>query len=746
MTITVSTPGGATVEFPDGTDAETISRVMGGGGAQQVRDGPGALADIGQQSVLGFNRGLNSVLSLPGAIFGGAVNMVAPGQGDRFKFDNPVSRAMTRPDIQTQTTAGRFVGAAGEAVGASALPMLGIAAKATQAAPAANNAFTAAGQQIVNSYRAAPGAAVAADVAASVGSGFGQQAAQESGAGPTGQMIGGIVGAMVPLGIGAAASGAVRQVQSARANMGEAGAYGRIVQNLDGSVSDLADNIATGGTNMSAQVNRRTLDILGEEMERAGGNVGRARQAMMVRLQQEFGVPPATAADQIRRLTSVHSDSPLMLAEYPSVARSNAETRGVRQNVDLDAVARTQESPTQFQLDTLGNNGNAQSAATVRNAINQREEMLAPSLAEHFRQAGPRMAGGAPTSIADVENMIADTLRLSSAEYRAAHNGPVNNGLMMNWLPRLLDWHSTRAASRSGDIETAINGAVNQFYTNTPNGRLAMSTLQQLQDARGVIRGQITAYRRSGRDDLVNAVQPIYDHVTRLMTAMSPQWATANRRWADGMLAEVAQELGDSFSKRAGPAFREQMQRFDALAPQAQDVVRVHWIQQQLDKLTNLPDTHSVAKAFTNDHMRNMVRRLLGDRAAVDFTRTVRDIKVAEQSKGMMRNSATHRRGQAEKQEGVEPGIVSAAQNLNVNALKAWLLEHTVQLARTMRDRPMANILTTPMSDTPRVAMHLRRMQQQQNRLAQFAQPRIAQPAAIGRAAPMLNPMMEEQR
>jgi transposase-like protein len=703
-----------------------------------------AVTDGGSQLVRGINRGINAVVSLPGEIFGGAVNMVAPGQGDRFKWNNVASEFMTSPNAKPTTTLGRYADSVGQAIGSSAIPMAGIAAKSMQAAPAAQTTIGAVGQQIVNAYRASPGAAVAGDVVASVGGGIGQQAAQEGGFGATGQMIGGLAGAMAPAGIAAGVGGAVRQVQRARANMGEQGAYGRIAESVDGPLTDLVDNVATGGTNMSAAINRRTIDVLGEEMTRAGGDVARAQQATIARLANEFGVPPTTAADQIRRLTSVHRDSPLMLGEYPSVARSNAETRSTRpQNVNLDDVARTQESQTQYKLDTLGNNGNAPSAATVRNAVNQREEGLGPALGEMFVRSGPRVAGR-PASIADVENMIGQADQLASAEYRAAHNGPVNNGLMMNWLPRLLEWHTRRATSRSGDIERAINNAVDQFYTNTPNGRIAMSSLQQLQDARGVLRGQITQYRTQGRNDLVNAVQPVYDHVTRLMAAMSPQWAQANRRWADGRLNEVASELGDAFAKQAGPRFREQMRAFNQMAPEAQNVVRVHWIQQQLDKLTNLPDTHSVAKAYTNDHMRNMVRSLLGDQAAVDFTRLVRDIKVAEQSKGMMRNSATHRRGQAQKQEDLETGLVSAVDNVSAKGMLQSFLERSAQVLTEQRNRPMAKILTTPMNDTARVAMHLHRMQQQKNRLAQFAQPRVAPPAAVGRFAPMLNPMLED--
>ena len=68
---------------------------------------PDIIADAGGQIVRGINRGMNSIVALPGEIVGGAINMVAPGQGDRFKWRNPVSEFMTSPDVQPQTDAGR---------------------------------------------------------------------------------------------------------------------------------------------------------------------------------------------------------------------------------------------------------------------------------------------------------------------------------------------------------------------------------------------------------------------------------------------------------------------------------------------------------------------------------------------------------------------------------------------------------------------------------------------------------------
>lgn len=718
-----------------------------------------ALSDAGGQIVRGINRGVNAIISLPGEIIGGAVNLVAPGQGDRFKWNNPISQFMTSPEVKPQTELGRYADAVGQAVGSSVLPMAGIAAKAQQVAgPAAQTAIGQIGQNIVNAYRVAPSAAVAADAAASVGSGVGQQMAQEGGFGATGQMVGGVLGGIAPGAIAGAAGGTVRTIQRARANQGEAGAYGRIASDLPaqnplagplGGVDELADQISVGATRNNQATNRQTFDILGEEMARANGNVARAQQATLDRLVNDVGLSPTAARQRIRTLTETHSNSQLMLAEYPSVAASDAAER-TRQpgNIDLDQIGRIQNTTTQDKLDYLANNGSAQSAQNVRNAIALREEALSPALADNLMQSGPHVQVGQrtarPATIADVETMIANADNMSSQAYAAAYRAPINNRLMLQTLPRLLAFFERRAASRAGEAEAAIRRAVEQFYTNTPNGRVAMMTLQQLQDARAVVRDQMNGYRAAGREGLANAVEPLYRQITRLMENMSPVWAQANRQWADNRLQEVAAELGDAFAKSAGPRFREQMREFQRLAPEAQNVVRVHWIQQQLDRLQNAPDTASISKYFANDQMRAMVRALLGDEAAVSFARMVRDIKVAERSTAMTRNSATHRRGQAQKQMDAETGLTAAVEAASVRGARNWLLERASQILTERRNLPMSRILTTPMNDTAQVAMHLYRMQQQANRLAQFAQPRLAQPAAVGRIVPGVVPMTTE--
>ena len=313
-------------------------------------------------------------------------------------------------------------------------------------------------------------------------------------------------------------------------------------------------------------------------MSRANGNRQLALNETVSRIASENGISTQTAQQHVRRLTQVHEDSPLMFGEYPAVARSDVDHRMMRpQNVDLDELGRVQPNAVQGTMDYLANNGNAQSAQNVRQAVALRQEELAPTMQGALADVGPQVRTGGraqrPMLIEDVQQQVDTARQVASQEYRNAYNGPINNRWSVYWLPRIIEANRSRAHGRAGDARDAINKAVDQFFIQRPDGqRLPMMHLQQLQDARGVIRGHIQNYTQNGREDLVRAVQPIYDQVTRIMTRMSPDWAVANRRWADLNFDRMAQELGDAFATKAGPQFRTQIAEFRQLAPEAQDM------------------------------------------------------------------------------------------------------------------------------------------------------------------------------
>ncbi len=685
----------------------------------------------------GFNKGLNSVLSVPGDVAAWSAKKVGvdPETADKIKFENTTASKFLTSGLQPTTTLGRYGESAGKFVGSSVVPG-GMVMKAAPIAVAAAPAVTTIGKALQHTGQqiaANPGNAALWDVAGNVAGGLAHQGAVEAGAPPVVQNVAGMVGGMAPVAVAAGTSAARNTIGRAFANQGEAGAYGSMIDDLGGDVNRFANQVAVGPsrTNTTGMGNnRRALDILGEEMVNHGSDANLARQAAIDRIATELNVTPATAQRHLRNLTQVHEENPLMMGEYPTVAASDAEQRlRAPGNIDLDALGRRVESPLNQTMDYLANNGNAQSATNVRNAVHARQEDLAPQFRQMLAESGPGIPTGPnssrPATIGDVEALVENARQTGSAAYRAAYNGPINQQLADVIMPRLVGYERHRALQRAGDPRTAIERALSQLERPDANGQpVVMTSLQQLQDARAAIRGHLDSYRATpGQAGLANAVQPIYDRLTRVMENMSPLWATANRQWADMNFNRMGTELGDAFTTKASPQFRQQLREFQQMAPEAQNIVRVHFLQKLDDKFENLGDAHSISKMFSNDQSRNMIRQILGDEAAVTFSRAVRDNAVAEATGNMMKNSATHRRGVTQKQKDAETGIVGAVKNANTQGLKHWLAERAMQLLTERKNRPLAEIMTTPMSDTARVAEHIYRMQQQAARLAQYERP-----------------------
>lgn len=579
-----------------------------------------------------------------------------------------------------------------------------------------------------------------------------------------GALKGGAIGIVLGTGLGAIGEG-VRVGAHMIGGRGQNGAYQKAAEALEEAPAgtmrsdQLANQYAQGATTASLPINRRTLDILGEEMERAAGDRAAAIPATVQRIATEFGVTPATAQSNLRSLARVNQDNPLFFGEFQATAGSNAAMRGPNggrinpATADLDELGRVRESGLANQLDYLANNGNATSATVTRNAIRERQDVLAdqmrsaidslpPTRANGVAAGGTPQIAGRAADIVDTGNMVEAARQIGGQEYRAAYAGPTNNNALVSWLPRLLGRYDQMAAGRSGEYADAMRRAADQFYLQTPNGRVAMGTLQQLQDARGAVRGQMEGYARNGRDDLSRVIRPLYDQITRLMEFSNPRWGVANRRWADMNFLRTGQELGDAFAQKAGPRFREQLQEFQQLAPEAQNIVRVHFLQQIRDKIENAGDMHSLSKFFASDHQRAAIRALFGDEAAVSFTRAVRDQKAAEQTQAMLANSKTHRRGQTQKQMDTETGLIAAAENASVKGTKSAILDWMAQRITEGRNRPLADILTTPANDTAAAARHIHRLRQaeQRQRAYETSRPRYLGPvsAASGTAGSLV--------
>lgn len=434
---------------------------------------------------------------------------------------------------------------------------------------------------------------------------------------------------------------------------------------------------------------------------------------------------PELARDHLRRLVSTHADNNLFFGEYPAVVSGNMATRGMKPKLVPDELAgQADEVGTQQLLDYIANSSGLASAQNVRNAIGERSRGLRASTDDVIRNLSPNSQ-----SIQDIRQMTDDAARMASNEYERIHNTPelVDNRILSGGLQGVVDKYLDKAANRSGEQADAIRAALKEFFIKLPNGQeIVMPTLLMSQDMRGALRGIISRNRQAGNDHIVSALQPIYNDVSAVMREASPEWAKVNRRWADMELEKRATELGDALSEKAGPKFREQMEEFKALAPEAQDIVRTHFTQKLLDKIENnwkLGGGRNLGEAFTKEHTRNMIRQILGDEAAVDVARLIRDLNVAARSRNNLKGSQTHVRGQIQKEEDADMHLVEAARNFDVKGWREALIARGLAIWRERRNKQMGRTLTTPMKNVPEVAQAIDQLKRARELAARYARP-----------------------
>lgn len=581
-----------------------------------------------------------------------------------------------------------------------------VATRLTQAVagPVANLAPAA-----TNLGRVAQGAAMGAGYGA-VG-GFG-----DAEGGIVDRAEGAAKGATVGAALGGAATGAIQAYQGGRnamARQGEAGAnetFRRSLGEID--LDQLANMIATGTGQNLQQVQRRTFDIIGEEMTRHRGDHRLATEAALTRIQAESRVTLGTARENIRNITGVHQDSPHLMAEYPAIARENVAMRNRRpENVTTQDASRISGSGAHEIVDYLANNG-GRAADQVRTEVTARQQGMQDWFLGRLRTMAPE-----GQTIDDAGRMIDGVRDMAHQAYQAAYNGPINTRISQTVMPQLLRWYEARAGARAGEASDAMRMALREFMVPQGNGLVPATSLQHLQDARGAVRGMIDAAQRNGRGHILNALTPLYGRVTRVMEAMSPQWATANRQWAGMAGLEDALDLGTRMATKAGPAQRDAIEQFRLLAPPAQDLVRVGWLQQQADKIAGLRDTHDVSKLFDTPQTHAMVRHLFGQREGVHFTRAVRDAELAQRTQAMLGNSRTHMRSAAAKTLDADLGVAAAVNVASRSGLQGFFIDRLTSFLRDRRNVPLAQMATTPMRDVYAVAQNVDRMRSTQERM-----------------------------
>ncbi len=457
--------------------------------------------------------------------------------------------------------------------------------------------------------------------------------------------------------------------------------------------------------------------------------------------------------------------------------RSPQEAADIRRAAD---PGRIEDNSTHWLLDTIANSGGGEGSTTIRRAIEDRLDGLNGMVRHRVQDWAPGTTQDAETALETMRRLASADYRNI---YNNPNGTPVNYSMLHGMLPRVVDRAINRMGGYNAEQADALRQAVNQIYATRPAGVAArqalpgtedqlaqlrmqirearrqraprdqidnmsrqadqlgeqlrlerrdatpptqqhlLLTLEQLQNSRSAIRGMLDGYRADpSKRHLLPVVEPLYRDLTRLMQRASPEWARANRSWADMELGRVARELGQNLSDKASPAFRQQIAEFRALNPIAQDFVRMEFAQQFDDAVRNEGRGDNLAKFFKTPHIRDVVREVFGDEAAVDMMRMTRDLNVAAKSKNMMHGSPTAPRQERAKRLNSDIEMLAETEiPSSVGALLDKVKKYAVQKFVAKRDADMANILTTPMRDVPQIAEHIERMRQAQNLAARYA-------------------------
>ncbi len=482
--------------------------------------------------------------------------------------------------------------------------------------------------------------------------------------------------------------------------------------------------------------------------------------------------------------TATRMRTPTTILDDLDQARS-LQNREAAANLRRGADAgRIEDTNTHWMLDTMANSGGGPGSTMVRRAIDERLDNLVDMARQRVQAWSPN---GQTVQDADaaLENLRRLARADYRNVYNNPAGTPVNYPMLHGMLPRIVERHLRRMGGYNANQADELRQAINDLYVTRPAGvasrealpdleddlaalrmqirearrqgqpkttlddmgrradqmaeqlrltrrdaspptqQILLPTLEQLQNSREAIRGRLDKFRANpGENKLLPIVEPLYRDISRLMRRASPEWARANDRWADLHLDRVARELGQNLSLKANPRFREQMREFNRLAPEAQDFVRIEFAQQFLDAIDNAGRGKNLADLFKTPHIRDLVRTILGDEAAVDMMRMSRDLNIATKSKNMMHGSPTAPRLARQERLNADLNFIQEAEiPTTIGAFVDKLKKYTIGRMIDRRNHGIAQVLTTPMRDVPRVAEQIARMRQAQDVAARYAGP-----------------------
>lgn len=686
MTITVEHgPTGAKMEFPDGTDAGTIQRVMSGlGGTGANGPKPGLIES--------FARG-----TVEGATF---------GFDDQLGFDKG-RREMSRKENPWTHFAGEMTG--------GLVPMIaaGPAAPAVAGARGFGAARAVAGRLI--------NPAVTDTLAGAVGQGIKVGAVQGalSGAGHADvNPEGGYLEAAGKRAMGAAAGGAAGAVLGGAIGV-PAHYVGQAVQGVAGAraASQLETNDASQGAYLAIQ--------RGLERDRIAPDAIEA--AIRAELPQAGAAYGRVAAGQARpRTTDAHVEQIVEMAQAGHSAADIAASMG-NQGPGRAAVQRVLDTfdtqATQMNLVDrasqvrLGSGDNTQmtmraAAATPGEASSIAKEQLL----ERQVGSGGRLQSAFERTIgsSDFDGVATRHSEALQAAGQRAYGAAFAAEMPFDLQP-IMNAYTARVNGLRGPVPESVMAGIQSLEREVPvigAPPAPPQSLQQFMDARQNLSDLIGEAVRSGRNNVARSLTQLRDDLTSEVARTNPQWAAADRLWAQGKTAEAALEAGSRMSTRLNTGSREQLDAFvaaertaaraaagspeRAAAEHSMELFRVGLVRALMDKvINNKQATHDLTAELRLPAAQQMLRRVLGDETAAQLQRTIAAEHAIHRTYKSQFGSQTTPLREAIDDLNWAPRMQSAMDYLNPKAIIASAMEHLAARYNAQRNAAMMPMMTS---------------------------------------------------
>lgn len=688
MGITVRGPDGATVEFPDGTNATTIDRVM--------RERSGPAPGMGESLLRGIGEG--ATLGL-----GDEIGLLSRERQEASRRANPWTHFVG----EMIGTVAPAVVATPVAAGRLGTGLLARGARALATPFAAGDMTTLAGSigqglKMGAAYGAVSGAG---HVDTAPGASWTDALMQRTGGALAGGLVGGAFGGPTgaltyPLGRAAQAIGGARAAANLETSGPGAGAMTALSralerdhitpqQLIDNILSEFPSPTATAAGGMARRywgpASARqpwTQEMVEEVVRRA--LVGEDSASIVAAMAPRFGGrgPGRKAVQTLLDELAERHNVPLNLVDRAKLIRPGS---GENVGWTLRAASATP--------------GEARS--TAREALVERQigqgQRLSSAITNHI---------GTPDFDGRLAQLARDIATQNDALYGAAHQLDAQmialGRTVGDVIEPVLTAHGVKWEFSRGPVADAIGRAVAAFRPGVSPGDAArrmgtaldrpIGSLEEFMQANMNLQALFDEFR--GNPTVMRALMQFKTDLYDAVGTHNSLWRVANDAAADGFAAQRALNLGMEYASRLGPQTRDQLRLFHDMSEPEKELYRIGVAQRLHERIMNREATHDLTSELRLPATRQTLRTILGyERANKLFARVEREFATTRTYREQFGSQTTPLR-EAIDDLSWAPRMESATQLLN----PAKIVEQTmVWLAKNInegRNRELLTMLT----------------------------------------------------